>query len=129
DFSSGTGLVTVRGAAPDSTCLLIEAADSVYVLRGGRQTRVALADFETEDAAHAADDGRMRAPMHGKLLAVLVANGDVVAKGQRLAIIEAMKMEHALVAPRGGIVTEIAAEPGAQVAEGIFLLTISPAQD
>ena len=40
--------------------------------------------------------------MHGKVLAVLVAEGDKVEKGQRLAIIEAMKMEHALTAPRAG---------------------------
>ena len=45
--------------------------------------------------------------MHGKVLAILVAPGEAVAKGQRLAMIEAMKMEHALIAPCDGIVGEI----------------------
>jgi 3-methylcrotonyl-CoA carboxylase alpha subunit len=62
--------------------------------------------------------------MHGKLVAVLVRPGDRVTKGQRLAVVEAMKMEHALLAPADGEITEVAAEPGAQVAEGARLITL-----
>ena len=62
--------------------------------------------------------------MHGKLLAVLVARWRDVAKGHRLAIIEAMKMEHALTAPCDGIVGEIVAEVGSQLAEGARILAI-----
>jgi hypothetical protein len=50
--------------------------------------------------------------MHGKLIALFVAAGEAVVKGQRLAIVEAMKMEHVLTAPRDGTVTEVAGEPG-----------------
>ena len=50
----------------------------------------------------------MRAPMHGKMLNILVEQGAHVTRGQRVAIIEAMKMEHTLVAPIDGIVAEIA---------------------
>jgi 3-methylcrotonyl-CoA carboxylase alpha subunit len=49
-----------------------------------------------------------------------------VVKGHPLAIIEAMKMEHALLAPRDGIVAEIVAAAGAQVAEGARIMTIEP---
>jgi 3-methylcrotonyl-CoA carboxylase alpha subunit len=73
---------------------------------------------------HADGDGQIRAPMHGKVLALLVAEGDRVEKGQRLAIVEAMKMEHALTARRAGRVTGIAVSVGTQVAEGARLLTI-----
>jgi 3-methylcrotonyl-CoA carboxylase alpha subunit len=62
--------------------------------------------------------------MHGKLIAVFVKAGERVAKGQRLAILEAMKMEHALVAPADGEVAEVAAEPGSQVAEGARLIVL-----
>jgi 3-methylcrotonyl-CoA carboxylase alpha subunit len=62
--------------------------------------------------------------MHGKVVAVFVAPGERVEKGQRLAVVEAMKMEHALVAPVAGEVTEVVAEPGAQVAEGMPLIHI-----
>ena len=68
--------------------------------------------------------------MHGKVLAVLVKQGASVARGQRLAIIEAMKMEHTLTAPFDGVVGEIAVEPDAQVAEGAKMMVIeaAPAQ-
>ena len=62
--------------------------------------------------------------MHGKLVALLVSEGDAVAKGQLLAVVEAMKMEHALTAPIAGTVSEIAAAPGQQVAEGERLLRV-----
>ncbi len=64
--------------------------------------------------------------MHGKVLEVLVAPGDAVHKGQRLAVIEAMKMEHALVAPIDGIVAEVRVTVLAQVAQGAYLMTIEP---
>jgi 3-methylcrotonyl-CoA carboxylase alpha subunit len=54
----------------------------------------------------------------------MVSAGESVVKGQRLAIIEAMKMEHALVAPRDGRVAEVAVVAGSQVAEGARLMTI-----
>jgi 3-methylcrotonyl-CoA carboxylase alpha subunit len=57
-------------------------------------------------------------------LAVLVGNGEQVTKGQRLAIIEAMKMEHAMIAPRDGRVAGIAVAAGSQVAEGASLMIV-----
>jgi 3-methylcrotonyl-CoA carboxylase alpha subunit len=124
DVSAGTWRVTVQGAEPDPDAILIEMPTAVYVLRGGRQTQVALADFDSFDSGHAAQDGTVRAPMHGKLLAVMVTAGEAVSKGRQLAIIEAMKMEHALVAPHDGVVTEIVAAVGAQIAEGVRIMTI-----
>ena len=66
--------------------------------------------------------------MHGKVLALFVAPGDKVAKGQRLAVIEAMKMEHTLTAPCTGIVAEIAVAAGSQIAEGARVMTIEPTE-
>jgi 3-methylcrotonyl-CoA carboxylase alpha subunit len=109
-------------AALDATA--IEAADAIYVLRNGRQTVVRRADTGFDELEFGDGDGRIKAPMHGKVLALLVANGDRVERGQRLAIIEAMKMEHALTAPRAGRVAEIAVEAGSQVAEGARLMTV-----
>jgi 3-methylcrotonyl-CoA carboxylase alpha subunit len=67
--------------------------------------------------------------MHGKVLAVMVKPGDRVTKGQRLAIVEAMKMEHSLTAPNAGRIGEIAISVGSQVAEGAKLMTIQPTED
>ena len=65
------------------------------------------------------------APMHGKFWRCWSRRATVVTKGQRVAVVEAMKMEHALVAPGDGVVTEVAAKVGAQVAEGAKLLSIT----
>ncbi len=59
--------------------------------------------------------------MHGKVLALLVEKGAQVTRGQRVAIIEAMKMEHTIVAPIDGVVTEIMVAKDAQIAEGAKL--------
>ena len=98
--------------------------DGMIVLRDGRQTRVALYDPFDVDLEHLDGGNAVKAPMHGKLIAIFVKPGDRVEKGQRLAIVEAMKMEHALFAPADGEVAEIAAEPGAQVAEGARLIVL-----
>ena len=63
-------------------------------------------------AAHGVHDGEIVAPMPGRVTAVEVAEGDKVAKGQRLLTLEAMKMEHALIAPFDGTVAELSAEAG-----------------
>jgi 3-methylcrotonyl-CoA carboxylase alpha subunit len=60
-------------------------------------------------------DGAILSPMPGKIIAVDVAAGDAVVKGQRLLTLEAMKMEHSLTAPFDGVVAELNAEAGAQV--------------
>ena len=56
-----------------------------------------------------------------------VAAGNTVAKGQKLVTLEAMKMEHSLVAPFDGIVAELKAETGGQVSEGAMLVRIEKA--
>ena len=66
--------------------------------------------------------------MHGKVLAIFVTPGATVTKGERVAVVEAMKMEHALLAPYDGMVSEISAEVGAQVAENAKIMRIEAAQ-
>ena len=72
----------------------------------------------------AAGDGAIIAPMPGKVTAVDVAAGDSVTKGQRLLTLEAMKMEHGLVAPFDGIVAELNTHQGAQVQVDAVLVRI-----
>jgi 3-methylcrotonyl-CoA carboxylase alpha subunit len=110
---------------PNRDFTIVEADEAVIVLHDGRQTRVALHDPFAVDLEHMDEGGSVKAPMHGKLIAVFVKPGDRVEKGQRLAIVEAMKMEHALAAPADGEVVEVAAEPGAQVAEGARLIVLT----
>jgi 3-methylcrotonyl-CoA carboxylase alpha subunit len=117
--------VSISGKSAAENATLVEADDAVYVLHQGRQTVVRPALLEANDLDRPAG-GVLAAPMHGKLLAIAVAKGDVVHKGQRLAILEAMKMEHALLAPFDGTVADVLAAPGNQVAERAPILVIKP---
>jgi 3-methylcrotonyl-CoA carboxylase alpha subunit len=124
----GDGLgVTIDGAAPATDAQMFQAGDEAYVLRHGRQTRVRIRDFSATSAAAEAGDGLVKAPMHGRLLQLLVTAGEEVASGQRLAVIEAMKMEHTLHAPFAGIVRQVAVTAGAQVVEGAQIMLIEAA--
>ena len=80
--------------------------------------------------AHAADaehEGRLTAPMPGKVIAVLVEAGASVEKGAPLLVMEAMKMEHTIVAPATGKVGEILFAVGDQVSDGAQLLILEVA--
>ena len=72
--------------------------------------------------------GSVTAPMHGNVLAILVNEGDIVAEGDELAVMEAMKMEHRLVAEVAGTVAGVYSEVGQQVAAGSVLLEIEAAE-
>ena len=73
-------------------------------------------------------DGAILSPMPGRVIAVAVAAGESVAKGQKLVTLEAMKMEHTLTAPFDGIVAELDASEGAQVSEGALLARVERAE-
>ena len=67
--------------------------------------------------------------MHGKILNIFVEQGAQVTRGQRVAIIEAMKVEHTLVAPIDGIVAEIAVALDSQVVEGAKVMLIETVKE
>ncbi|HVY07339.1 MAG TPA: acetyl/propionyl/methylcrotonyl-CoA carboxylase subunit alpha [Burkholderiales bacterium] len=83
-----------------------------------------LAASEEEDPA-----GKLVSPLPGNVIQVLVDSGDIVAKGQPLMIIEAMKMEHTISAPKRGTVGQIYFAKGEQVAEGARLLEFAAEGD
>ncbi|MGE4410335.1 MAG: biotin carboxylase N-terminal domain-containing protein [Sphingobium sp.] len=77
----------------------------------------------------AASDGLILAPMPGRIISIEVAPGDAVTTGQKLLVMEAMKMEQAMVAPFDGIITDLNAQPGAQVKEGTILIRIEKGEE
>jgi biotin carboxyl carrier protein len=115
-FASGAGLI-------------IPAGEAVLLVRNGRQTAVQPADPFAVDLEHLDSGDSVNAPMHGKLIAVFIKPGERVEKGQRLAVVEAMKMEHALLSPRDGEIGEVLGEPGGQVAEGARLIVLAPVSE
>jgi 3-methylcrotonyl-CoA carboxylase alpha subunit len=83
-----------------------------------------LVDPLQRELAHGAGEDVTASPMPGLVKAVFVEAGQAVAKGDRLAVLEAMKMEHVLVAGRDGLVAEVMAVPGAQVEAGAALVRL-----
>ncbi|MBL8569833.1 MAG: acetyl/propionyl/methylcrotonyl-CoA carboxylase subunit alpha [Phreatobacter sp.] len=112
----------------DGEARAIERLDRVFVIRNGRQTEVRAFDSLDVDLDHLDGGGSVKAPMHGKVVQVFVEPGQQVEKGDRIAVIEAMKMEHTLVAPTGGTVTMVAVLAGEQVAEGAPVAAIEAAE-
>jgi biotin carboxyl carrier protein len=82
--------------------------------------------FERRSTEAAAGHGEQRvtAPMPGRVVRVLVKAGDTVAARQGLVVVEAMKMENELSAPRGGQVKEVAVTEGASVERGRLLVIV-----
>ncbi|AVO49808.1 3-methylcrotonyl-CoA carboxylase [Melaminivora suipulveris] len=97
----------------------------VFTARGA--TRITLVDPLAHAGVAAGEGGRLTAPMPGKVVSFAVQAGDKVSKGQPLAVMEAMKMEHTIAAPADGVVAELLYAPGDQVAEGAELLKLAAA--
>ncbi|HYC67026.1 acetyl/propionyl/methylcrotonyl-CoA carboxylase subunit alpha [Brevundimonas sp.] len=79
-------------------------------------------------ASGPASDGALRAPMPGKIVATPAKPDDSVTKGQPVVVLEAMKMEHALVAPFDGVIETVSAAVGDQVADGAVLAVVRAAE-
>jgi len=94
---------------------------------GGRTHRIRLLDeraLRARGRAVGAGDREVRAIMPGKVVAVLVEVGATVEPGQGLLVIEAMKMENEVPAPRAGTVKELRVQPGQAVEAGELLAIV-----
>jgi 3-methylcrotonyl-CoA carboxylase alpha subunit len=100
--------------------------DHVFSARGA--TQILAIDLLAHAGETHSEAGRLTAPMPGKVLSFAVKAGDKVGKGQALAVMEAMKMEHTIVAPGDGVVAELLFAPGDQVTEGAELLRLETPQ-
>jgi 3-methylcrotonyl-CoA carboxylase alpha subunit len=99
---------------------VVRRGREITIFAGGASHRLELREFETVQDEEAG--GRLTAPMPGNVIEVLVKEGETVGKGQALMIIEAMKMEHTILAPAAGRVAEVRFAPGDQVKEGDQLI-------
>ncbi len=111
------------GAAPASDPVAIVDSHRVELAHHGQRYVFERAD-SAADHGPAVGDGSVVAPMPGTVLAVDVTEGQRVAAGDRLGVLEAMKMELALKAPYDGVVTALSATVGQQVALGATLFVV-----
>ncbi|MFZ5722812.1 MAG: acetyl/propionyl/methylcrotonyl-CoA carboxylase subunit alpha [Pseudomonadota bacterium] len=108
-------------AQPDTRATVHRIDDQVHVWLDGEHIRFALPDSHGGDEGEHADD--CRAPMHGRIVALLAAPGAQVKRGDPLVVMEAMKMEHTIRAPHDGTLETLPCQPGALVDEGTVLAT------
>jgi 3-methylcrotonyl-CoA carboxylase alpha subunit len=95
---------------------VVRTGHALTVFAGGTSHRLELREFEAVSDEEVG--GSLTAPMPGSVISVLVSSGERVDKGQPLMILEAMKMEHTIVAPAGGVVAQVCFARGDQVREG-----------
>ena len=100
--------------------------DRFHVFWQGRHRVIAWSDPIAHAGETESEGGRLTAPMPGKIVQLMVAEGASVEKGAPLLIMEAMKMEHTISAPAKGKVEALNYAVGDQVAEGAQLLSFAP---
>ena len=98
--------------------------ETVYVFTDSGRDEIVLIDIMAHVGEETAAVGSLKSPMPGQVVAFKVAVGDSVKKGEPLAIIEAMKIEHTITAPTDGVVAELLFAAGDLVADGDELLRI-----
>jgi 3-methylcrotonyl-CoA carboxylase alpha subunit len=118
------GALDVRYGDLRSSVHLYKKGEIAHVFSARGATQIIAIDALAHAGEVHAEAGRLTAPMPGKVVSFSVKAGDVVRRGQALAVMEAMKMEHTIAAPADGKVTELLYAPGDQVAEGAELLKL-----
>jgi len=125
--------VTVVSATPDTVVLVADGVRVAYRVHGvgpvsyvdGPGWAVALREVDPlPEPVAALPAGSLTAPMPGQVVAVWVAKGDRVSAGQQLLALEAMKMEHPVLAPTDGVLAELRVTAGSQVDAGDVLAVI-----
>jgi len=105
------------------------SGNQYFAVADGTQIRLERIVAVEEASDRAGASGGLNAPMPGKVVRVMAAAGDEVARGQTLMVLEAMKMEHAITAPGDGKVAVVLFAEGDQVVEGAELLQLEPLED
>jgi geranyl-CoA carboxylase alpha subunit len=117
--------ISIDGAEETVTFLIEDG--TVHLARAGHSD--SLADTTHTPPGRRASilaDGRLTAPMNGRVIAVNATAGEVAEAGRALIVLEAMKMEHALSVPAGARIKALHVAPGAQVAPGQLLVELEP---
>jgi 3-methylcrotonyl-CoA carboxylase alpha subunit len=130
EWSAGGPRVVGAGAdepAAIARTLVVGDGNPIYVLNGMRQATLSWPSFGAAAAAESSDDLSVRAPIIGRVAKLFVGEGDQVSKGDRIAVVEAMKMEHVLHAPSAGRVSRLAVKEGQQVTLAALIATLAPA--
>jgi 3-methylcrotonyl-CoA carboxylase alpha subunit len=104
---------------------VVSHEDRVFVLHQLQHIEISPPAYDLASIDDGTSGNNIRAPINGRVAKVFVTEGETVGKGQRVAVIEAMKMEHVLAAPRDGTIAKLAASEGQQVTEGAMIAMLA----
>ncbi|MGO7319966.1 biotin carboxylase N-terminal domain-containing protein [Rhizobium ruizarguesonis] len=114
---------------PELEANAVTIGETTVLFDAGNAWPISLPVASEVEASQGAGDGAILSPMPGLVISVDVAEGDRVAKGDRLLTVEAMKMEHSLRAPFDGIVEKLQVSSGIRVSENQLIVSIVKEQD
>ncbi|APW39875.1 3-methylcrotonyl-CoA carboxylase [Rhodoferax koreense] len=124
-FEAGAGDITLQFLGQRHPLRVDRRLEEVHIFAPQGATRITVVDLLAHAGEVHGEAGRLTAPMPGKVVSFAVKAGETVKKGQALAVMEAMKMEHTIAAPADGVVQELLYAPGDQVTEGSELLRLA----
>jgi 3-methylcrotonyl-CoA carboxylase alpha subunit len=119
----GAAVLTLGGA--QTRALVLDHGGDIAVFIDGESWRFERVDPLTPPAGADVHTGRLSAPMPGRVVQLLAAPGEAVSRGQALMVIEAMKMEHTIAAPRDGTIEAVRYAVGDLVEEGAELIALA----
>lgn len=124
---NGAGWSVTLSYADHAATILVDG-HGAYVIEAGEAWRYPFARATSDIDAHDAGD-ELKANLPGKIVSVTSQSGQAIKKGEVLIVLEAMKMEHSLAAPRDGVIAEMLVAIGRQVRAGEILLRLAPQTD
>lgn len=117
-----------RTASGRTSVFLVREGNQVFARVGSRMYHLEVMVGASMTADHSQEPGALETTMPGRVTRVSVAPGEAVKRGQELVVIEAMKMENALLSPEDGVVTSVKVKVGDMVAPGFALVVIEAAK-
>lgn len=122
-ISSGAIQLNMRVMDTQRTATVQKQGGSVDIFVEGRHSVLFLLDpLRQGTQGMTSLEGGLTAPMPGKIIALHVKQGQIVKRGEALLVMEAMKMEHVVFAPVGGVIKDVFFSVGEQVSEGVALI-------
>ena len=118
------GAVRFTALGLQKTARFVVHDRTLYVDLDGNTFELRDTALEAASAARRDGSARLLAPMNGAIIGVLAKSGDRVARGQRIVVLEAMKMQHEIVAERDGVIDRVLVKPGDQVATRQLLVEL-----
>lgn len=118
-------LLTVDDGTQTQHAHINQKTNQIELFTSSGRMTIQRTSSEHQAHKHTATESQLKSPMPSTIVAILKTKGEKINAGDPLIVLEAMKMEHMILAPGNGVLTEVFFEVGAQVNEGVELVSMS----